>query len=253
MATSNNMMQNQLLSALPELELNRISPHLELVKLTLGEVLYESGHSLSYIYFPTSSIISIIYDLADGSTTGIAVIGKEGILGISLFMGGDTTIGRALVQTAGYAYRMKGEFLLQEFNRAETMMSLLLRYTQAFIIQITQTAVCNRHHSIGQQLCRWLLFSMDRQPSNTLTMTHGLIANMMGVRREGVTEAAGKLQHHGLITYKRGVITIIDRPKLEQQACECYAVVKKEYDRLIPATLPTYNSRISEKYAILNL
>lgn len=249
MATKDKHIHNHLLSSLPFEELNRVSPHLELITLTLGEVLYESGQQLNYVYFPTTSIISIIYDLADGSTTGIAVVGNEGLLGISLFMGSETTTGRALVQIAGSAYRMKSEFLLQEFNRAETMMSLLFRYTLAYMTQITQTAVCNRHHSIGQQLSRLLLFIMDRQPSNTLTMTHGLISNMLGVRREGVTESAGKLQRLGLIRYKRGAITIIDRLKLEQQTCECYAIVKKEYDHLTATALNNHNAIVNELYA----
>lgn len=202
--------------------------------MPLGEVLYESGNRLRHVYFPTTSIVSLLYVMEDGASAEIAVVGNEGILGIALFMGGETTPSRAIVQSAGHGYRLQAEFLKDEFNRAGPMLHLLLRYTQALITQMAQTAVCNRHHSVDQQLCRWLLMSLDRLPSNELTMTQELIANMLGVRREGVTEAAGKLQSAGLIHYRRGHITVIDRAGLEARACECYAVVKKEFDRLLP-------------------
>jgi CRP-like cAMP-binding protein len=205
--------------------------------LSLGEVLYESGDQLRQVYFPTVSIVSLLYVLADGASAEIAVVGNEGIIGIALFMGGETMPNRAVVQSAGYAYRLKGQMLKEEFNRAGELQHLLLRYTQALLTQMAQTAVCNRYHSVDQQLCRWLLLSLDRLPSNELTMTQELIANMLGVRREGVTEAAGKLQSAGLIQYSRGQITVIDRPRLEERACECYKVVKKEFDRLLPYAL----------------
>jgi CRP-like cAMP-binding protein len=201
--------------------------------MPLGEALYESGSRLQHVYFPTTSIVSLLYVLEDGASAEIAVVGNEGILGISLFMGGETTPSRAVVQSAGYGYRLKAQVLKQEFNRAGPMLHLLLRYTQALITQMTQTAVCNRHHSVQQQLCRWLLLSLDRLSSDSLTMTQELIANMLGVRREGVTEAAGKLQRAGLIRYRRGRIDVLDRPGLERTVCECYAVVKREFDRLI--------------------
>ena len=201
--------------------------------MPLGEALYESGARLQHVYFPTTSIVSLLYVMEDGASAEIAVVGNEGILGISLFMGGETTPSRAVVQSAGHGYRLKAQLLKQEFNRAGPVLRLLLRYTQALITQMAQTAVCNRHHSVEQQLCRWLLLSLDRLSANELTMTQELIANMLGVRREGVTEAAGKLQRAGLIRYSRGRITVLDRPRLEQEACECYAVVKKEYDRLL--------------------
>ena len=201
--------------------------------MPLGEALYESGGRMQHVYFPTTSIISLLYVMEDGASAEIAVVGNEGILGISLFMGGETTPSRAVVQSAGYGYRLKAQLLKQEFNRAGPVMHLLLRYTQALITQMAQTAVCNRHHSVEQQLCRWLLLSLDRLTSAELSMTQELIANMLGVRREGVTEAAGKLQKQGLIRYSRGRITVLDRPGLEKEVCECYSVVKKEFDRLL--------------------
>ena len=225
--------QNHILAALPAAEFDRLAPHLELVPLPLGEALYESGGRLQHVYFPTTAIVSLLYVLEDGASAEIAVVGNEGVLGIALFMGGETTPSRAVVQSAGYGYRLKAQILKQEFNRAGPVMHLLLRYTQALITQMTQTAVCNRHHSVEQQLCRWLLLSLDRLSSDALTMTQELIANMLGVRREGVTEAAGKLQRDGLIRYSRGRIEVIDRPGLEKAVCECYAVVKKEDDRLL--------------------
>lgn len=226
--------QNHLLAALPPAEFARISSHLEFVPMHLGEVLYESGSRMAHVYFPTTSIVSLLYVLEDGASAEIAVVGNEGILGISLFMGGETTPSRAVVQSAGYGYRLRAAFLKDEFNRAGPMLHLLLRYTQALITQMAQTAVCNRHHSVDQQLCRWLLMSLDRLSSNELFMTQELIANMLGVRREGVTEAAGKLQSAGLIHYRRGHITVLDRAGLEARACECYQVVKNEFDRLLP-------------------
>jgi CRP-like cAMP-binding protein len=233
MPTPHNPTQNHLLAALPAAEFDRLSPHLELVAMPLGEALYESGGHLHHVYFPTTSIVSLLYVLADGASAEIAVVGNEGILGISLFMGGETTPSRAVIQSAGYGYRLKAQLLKQEFNRAGPVLHLLLRYTQALITQMAQTAVCNRHHSVEQQLCRWLLLSLDRLSSDSLTMTQELIANMLGVRREGVTEAAGKLQRAGLIRYSRGRIEVVDRPGLEKAVCECYAVVKTEFDRLL--------------------
>jgi CRP-like cAMP-binding protein len=233
--------QNHLLAVLPAEDFARLSPHLELVRMPLGEVLYESGGHLSHVYFPTTSIVSLLYVMQDGSSAEIAVVGNEGILGISLFMGGETTPSRAIVQSAGHGFRLKSEVLKQEFNRGGPVMQLLLRYTQALITQMAQTAVCNRHHSVDQQLCRWLLLSLDRLSTPELTMTQELIANMLGVRREGVTEAAGKLQKAGLIRYNRGRITVLDRKGLERKTCECYAVVKKEFDRLLLA-LPLQNT-----------
>jgi len=227
--------QNHLLDALLLAEYERLSPHLELVEMPLGKVLYESGEKLRYVYFPTTCIVSLLYVMEDGASAEIAVVGNEGILGISLFMGGETTTSRALVQSAGHGYRLKAQFLKDEFNRAGPVMHLLLRYTQALITQMSQTAVCNRHHSVEQQLCRWLLLSLDRLSSDELSMTQELIANMLGVRREGVTEAAGKLQRAGLIDYSRGHIKVLDRPRLEKRVCECYQVVKKEFDRLLPS------------------
>jgi CRP-like cAMP-binding protein len=207
--------------------------------MPLGEVLYESGSRLRHVYFPVTSIVSLLYVMEDGASAEIAVVGNEGILGISLFMGGETTPSRAVVQSAGHGYRLHADFLKDEFNRAGPLLHLLLRYTQALITQMAQTAVCNRHHSVDQQLCRWLLMSLDRLPSDELIMTQELIANMLGVRREGVTEAAGKLQSAGLIHYRRGHITVIDRAGLEARACECYAVVKQEFDRLLPHQMAT--------------
>ncbi|MGB5347835.1 MAG: Crp/Fnr family transcriptional regulator [Woeseia sp.] len=233
MAIPHDPRQNHLLAALPPGEFARIAPHLELIPLKLGEVLYESGGHLKHVYFPTDSIVSLLYVMQDGASAEIAVVGHEGILGISLFMGGETTPSRAVVQSEGVGYRLRAEHLKLEFNRAGPMMHLLLRYTQALITQMSQTAVCNRHHSVDQQLCRWLLLSLDRLPTDELKMTQELIANMLGVRREGVTEAAGKLRDAGIIGYSRGHIKVLDRIKLEQQVCECYAVVKKEFDRLL--------------------
>jgi len=226
--------QNSLLTALPEPVRERLLPHLEPVQMPLGDVLYESGSQLQYVYFPTTSIVSLLYVMEDGASAEIAVVGREGLLGIALFMGGESTPSRAIVQSAGLGFRLKAQVLKEEFNRAGPLMHLLLRYTQALITQMSQTAVCNRHHSVHQQLCRWLLMSLDRLPSNKLIMTQELIANMLGVRREGVTEAAGKLQNAGLILYSRGHITVLDRPGLEAEACECYQVVKNEFDRLLP-------------------
>ena len=225
--------QNHLLAALPAEVQNRLFPRLDHIAMPLGQVLYESGDTLRHVYFPTDSIISLLYVMEDGSSAEISVVGNEGIIGVSLFMGGESTPSRAIVQSAGSAYRLLGQRLKDEFNRHGDMQQLMLRYTQALITQMAQTAVCNRHHSIDQQLCRWLLLSLDRLPTNRLSMTQELIANMLGVRREGVTEAAGKLQKLGVIEYHRGHITVLDRPKLEQLCCECYAVVKKETDRLL--------------------
>ena len=226
--------QNHLLEALPAGDYERLAPHLELVAMKLGEVLYEPGIPLRHVYFPTTSIVSLLYVMEDGASAEIAIVGNEGILGISLFMGGETTPSRAVVQSAGYGLRLKAQLLKDEFHRFGPMLHLLLRYTQALITQMAQTAVCNRHHSVDQQLCRWLLLSLDRLASNELSMTQELIANMLGVRREGVTEAAGKLQDAGLIRYRRGRITVLDRPGLEARSCECYQVVKTELDRLLP-------------------
>jgi CRP-like cAMP-binding protein len=226
--------QNHLLAALPASDFQRLASHLELVPMKLGEVLYESGGQLRYVYFPTTSILSLLYVMEDGASAEIAIVGNEGILGISLFMGGESTPSRAVVQSAGYAFRLKADLLKNEFGRFGPTMHLLLRYTQALITQMAQTAVCNRHHSVDQQLCRWLLLSLDRLQTNELSMTQELIANMLGVRREGVTEAAGKLQGAGLISYRRGQITVLDRPGLEARSCECYQVIKTEFDRLLP-------------------
>jgi CRP-like cAMP-binding protein len=226
--------QNHLLRELPSSEAERLIPQLELVAMPLGSVLYESGSQLRHVYFPTTSIVSLLYVMADGASAEIAVVGNEGMVGVALFMGGETTPSRAIVQSAGHAYRLKGAILKEEFRRAAGLQHLLLRYTQALLTQMAQTAVCNRHHSVDQQLCRWLLLSLDRLPSNKLTMTQELIANMLGVRREGVTEAAGKLQLAGLIKYSRGQITVLDRKRLEKHCCECYQVVKTEFDRLLP-------------------
>lgn len=228
-----NANQNHLLAALPTTEFKRLAPNLELVPMPLGEVLYESGGQLQHVYFPTTSIVSLHYVTENGSSAEIAGVGNEGILGISLFMGGDTTPSSAVVQTAGYGYRLKAKLMMEEFNRAGLMMRLLLRYTQALMTQMSQTAVCNRYHSVEQQLCRWLLLTLDRLSSDELVMTQELVASMLGVRREGITEAAGKLQHAGFIRYRRGHITVIDRSGLVAHVCECYAVVKKEFDRLL--------------------
>lgn len=233
MASSNIPRGNHLLAALPDGEWARWRPQLEQVEMPLGQVLYESGSTLSHVYFPSSSIVSLLYVMENGASAEIAVVGNEGILGISLFMGGESTPSRAVVQSAGQGFRMKAQVIKAEFNRAPVL-HLLLRYTQALITQMSQTAVCNRHHSLDQQLCRWLLLSLARLQGDDLVMTQELIANMLGVRREGVTEAALKLQAAGLIRYARGHISVLDRPGLERRTCECYAVVKKEYDRLLP-------------------
>ena len=225
---------NHLLAALPAEVQQRLLPFLERVPMPLGMVLYESGDTMHHVYFPTDCIVSLLYVMEDGASAEISVVGNEGLIGVALFMGGLSTPSRALVQSAGFAYRMPGQRLKDEFNRHGELMLLLLRYTQALITQMAQTAVCNRHHSIDQQLCRWLLLSLDRLHDNKLSMTQELIANMLGVRREGVTEAAGKLQKLGVIEYSRGCITVLDRPRLETLCCECYAVVKKETDRLLP-------------------
>lgn len=233
--------ENHLLAALSAEVKSRLFPHLELVPLHLGHVLYESGDRLHHVYFPTDSIVSLLYMMEDGASAEISVVGNEGLVGVALFMGGESTPSRALVQSAGHAYRLPAQPFKDEFNRHGDLMGLLLRYTQALITQMSQTAVCNRHHSIDQQLCRWLLLSLDRLPDNRLSMTQELIANMLGVRREGVTHAAGKLQKAGVIAYRRGHITVLDRPELERLCCECYAVVKKETDRLLPY-LPTHRT-----------
>ena len=228
--------ENHLLAALPATDLARWLPALEPIEMPLGQVLYESGVAMTHVYFPTTSIVSLLYVMEDGASAEIAVVGNEGIVGVSLFMGGETTPSRSVVQSAGQGFRMRGQVLKNEFNRSGPVLHLLLRYTQALITQMSQTAVCNRHHSLDQQLCRWLLLSLDRLSSADLVMTQELIANMLGVRREGVTEAAGKLQKDGLIRYRRGHITVVDRPGLERRSCECYAVVKREYERLLPPT-----------------
>jgi CRP-like cAMP-binding protein len=234
MSDLHNPRQNHLLAALPTEESARIFPCLEWIPMPLGATVYEPGISMQHVYFPTTCIVSLLYVMEDGASAEIAVVGNEGIVGVSLFMGGESTTSRAVVQSAGHAYRLNGQLLKDAFFRAGPMQQLLLRYTQALLTQMAQTAVCNRHHSVDQQLCRWLLLSLDRLPSNELTMTQELIANMLGVRREGVTEAAGNLQRAGLIHYSRGRITVVDRPGLEARVCECYQVVKKEFDRLLP-------------------
>jgi CRP-like cAMP-binding protein len=224
--------RNFLLAALPAAEFERLEPHLELVPMLLGETLYEPGHQLQHVYFPTTAIVSLLYILESGASAEAARVGNEGILGIALFMGGDTTPSSAVVQTAGHGYRLRAKLLKEEFNRAAPLRRLLLRYTQALIAEISQTAACNRHHSVRQQLCRWLLLTLDRLPATELIMTHGLVASAFGVRRETITEAAGDLQRDGLIRYRRGHIAVSERSGLEAGACECYAVVKKEQSRL---------------------
>jgi CRP-like cAMP-binding protein len=238
-ATPDDPRTNQLLAALPDSEWLRWQSHLEQVSMPLGQVLYEPGGTLSHVYFPTDSIVSLLYVMENGASAEIAVVGNEGIVGISLFMGGESTPSRAVVQSAGDGYRVRAQMMKEEFNRAGPVLHLFLRYTQALITQMAQTAVCNRHHSLDQQLCRWLLLSLDRLRNNELVMTQELIANMLGVRREGVTEGALKLQQDGLIRYARGRITVLDRSGLEKRTCECYAVVKKEYDRLLPHVFAT--------------
>lgn len=234
MAVGIDKLSNHLLAALPDAEWQRWLPQLELVDLKLGKVLYESGGTMQHVYFPIDSIVSLLFVLENGASAEIAVVGNEGIVGVSLFMGGETTPSRAVVQSAGKCLRLSAYNLKNEFTNSLPVMHLLLRYTQALITQMTQTAVCNRHHSLDQQLCRWLLLSMDRLTGSHLVMTQELIANMLGVRREGVTEAAGRLQKAGLISYARGKIEVLDRPGIEARTCECYGVVKKEYDRLLP-------------------
>src|SRR5450830_1565354 len=229
--------KNQLLAVLPEAELQRWLPQLEPVELPLGQVLYEAGGTLGYVYFPTTAIVSLLYVMEDGASAEIAVVGNEGIVGIALFMGGNSTPSRAVVQSAGKGFRLRATTLKTEFDRSGPFLHLLLRYTQALITQMSQTAVCNRHHSLDQQLCRWLLLSLDRLNGPDLIMTQELIANMLGVRREGVTAAALQLQSAALIRYSRGHITVLDRLGLEKRTCECYQVVKKEYDRLLPDVL----------------
>jgi CRP-like cAMP-binding protein len=225
--------QSHLLAVLPSDVRERLRPHLEFVEMPLGSVLYEAGSHLPHVYFPTDCIVSLLYVMENGASAEIAVVGNEGIVGVALFMGGETTPSRALVQCAGHAYRLPAPLIKVEFNRFGSLHTLLLRYTQALLTQMAQTAVCNRHHTVDQQLCRWLLLSLDRLESNEVSMTQELIANMLGVRREGVSEAAGKLQSTGIIHYSRGLITVLDRPALEARVCECYAVVKNEFDRLL--------------------
>ena len=234
MNTTQQPRQNHLLAALPEAEWQRWQPQLELVDLPLGRVLYESGAPMAHLYFPTSAIVSLLYVLENGASAEIAVVGYEGVVGVSIFMGGGSTPSRAVVQSAGKGYRLRADAVKTEFDRAGPVMHLMLRYTQALITQMSQTAVCNRHHTLDEQLCRWLLLSLDRLMGSELVMTQELIANMLGVRREGVTEAATKLQRAGLISYSRGRINVLDRPELEKRTCECYAVVKREYNRLLP-------------------
>lgn len=234
MSNPHRPQQNHLFQALPAEARERVFPKLELVEIPLGHVLHESGAALQHVYFPIDAIVSLLYVMENGASVEIAVVGNEGMVGVALFMGGETTPNRAVVQSSGYAYRLRGQLLKEEFSRSGALQHLLLRYTQALLTQMAQTAVCNRHHTVDQQLCRWLLMSLDRLSTNKLVMTQDLIANMLGVRREGVTQAAGKLQGRGLIEYQRGRITVIDRPGLERACCECYAVVKLEFDRLLP-------------------
>jgi CRP-like cAMP-binding protein len=229
---------NQLLASLPESDYQVLAAQLERMPMPLGMAVYESGDAQGFVYFPVDSIVSLLYVLESGASTEIAVTGKEGLVGISLFMGGESTPSRAIVQSAGHGYRVRGAVLRQLFESSGDVQHLLLRFTQALITQMTQTAVCNRHHAVDQQLCRWLLLMLDRLASDEVLMTQELIANMLGVRREGVTEAAGKLQSEGLIEYRRGRITVLDRPQLEARVCECYGVVKKEYDRLLSWVTP---------------
>ncbi len=239
MKTLNDIRNNHLLTCLPVVILEKLLPHLDYIQMPLGKVLYESGAIQNYVYFPVTSIVSLLYFLENGGSAEIAVVGNEGVVGISLFMGGETTPSCAVVQSAGYGYRLPAGCIKEEFNKGGPLMHLLLRYTQALITQMAQTAVCNRHHTLDKQLCRWLLLSLDRLSDSNLIMTQELIANMLGVRREGVTEAALKLQSAGLISYTRGHIKVIDRPGLERRTCECYSVVKKEYERLLPNKIAT--------------
>jgi CRP-like cAMP-binding protein len=240
-------MQNQLLAALPAAAQQRVMTDLVLVDMPLGKVVYESHQNSEYVYFPTDSIVSLLYVMENGASAEISVVGNEGIVGIAVFMGGESTTNRAIVQSAGKAYRLPGQRLKDEFNQHADLQVLMLRYSQALITQMAQTAVCNRHHNIDQQLCRWLLLSLDRLRSNQLVMTQELIANMLGVRREGVTEAAGKLQKLGVINYHRGRIEVLDRKKLEMLSCECYSVVKLETDRLLPASLPKLGEAVERR------
>lgn len=239
MAISHDARKNRLIAALPDADWERWLPQLERVDMPLGHVLYEPGSSMSHVYFPTTAIVSLLYVMENGASAEIAVVGNEGIVGYSLFMGGETTPSRAVVQSAGQGYRLKAQTMKHEFEKVGPVLHLLLRYTQALITQMAQTAVCNRHHSLAQQLCRWLLVSLDRRQGTELVITQELIANMLGVRREGVTASALKLQEVGLIRYARGHISVLDRHGLEKRSCECYAVVKKEYDRLLPEALAT--------------
>src|SRR5512141_1993918 len=238
MASPHSPKQNHILAALPAEDYARLLPDLELIPMPLGWAVYESGGHMNYVYFPTTCIVSLLYVMEDGASAEIAITGNCGLVGISLFMGGESTPSRAVVQSAGNGYRLRASVLKREFAMGGHMQHLALRYTQALITQMAQTAVCNRHHALDQQLCRWLLLSLDRLQTNELVMTQELIADMLGVRREGVTEAAGKLQHDGLIHYSRGHIKVLDRARLEKRVCECYAVVKKEYDRLLPFRIP---------------
>ena len=240
MSSPHSPKQNHLLDALPAADYARLLPHLELVLMPLGWAVYEAGGQMRYLYFPTTSIVSLLYVLENGASAEIAITGNEGLVGISLFMGGESTPSRAVVQSKGNGYRLRASVLKTEFALGGSLQYLSLRYTQALITQMAQTAVCNRHHTLDQQLCRWLLLSLDRLPGNELMMTQELISNMLGVRREGVTAAAGKLQADGLVRYSRGHIVVLDRPRLEKRVCECYAVVKKEFDRLLPYEIPPH-------------
>jgi CRP-like cAMP-binding protein len=249
MPATHDPIQNNLLAALLDADFERLEPHLELIPMLLGDVLCESGGKLQYVYFPTTAIVSLHYLLESGGASEIASVGNESIVGVSIFMGGETTPSRAMVQTGGHGYRLKSHVLLEEFRSVGPVMRLLLRYTQALMTQVSQTAVCNRHHLVEQQLCRWLLLTLNRLPSNELTMTQELIANMLGVRREGVTEAAGKLQNYGFIRCRRGHITVLDRVGLESTVCECYAVVKKECARLLSDVRPCQNRHAETRFA----
>ena len=253
MLTPHPLQQNHLLAALPAADYAALAMHLELVPMPLGEMLYEPGTQLQYAYFPTTAIISLHYVLASGASAESAGVGNEGMLGISLFMGGNTTPSSAVVQTAGHAYRLGRRILMQEFEKGESLQRLLLLYTQALIAQISQTAVCNRHHSLEQQLCRWLLLTLDRMQDNELVMTQELIASMLGVRREGITEAAGELQRAGFISYRRGHITVLDRAGLASRSCECYEVIRQEFGRLLPKALvpePSPPQPVARKVAV---
>jgi CRP-like cAMP-binding protein len=243
MLSASHPRNNRLLAALPESEWARLESHLERIDMPLGRVLYEPGSRLSHIFFPTTAVVSLLYVMQDGASAETAVVGCEGVVGTSLFMGGGLATNRAVVQSAGEGVRLRPSLIMEDFNRAGPLLRLLLRYTQALIVQTAQTAVCNRHHSLDQQLCRWLLLNLDRLNSNSLTMTQELIAHNLGVRREGVSGAAGQLQMAGLIRYRRGKISVLDRSGLERRSCECYAVVKKEYDRLLPAAERQFDGR----------